>query len=265
MDQKELDQYWQELADRNGVLDEAQFTSADVCKIAGINAKQLEHAVDPARWILNLTTHSGTRRNGKRRLFRGSDALKIKAMFVASAIGFPQRFAKLFADQVELHARNLLIGLTKPGWIWITYPTPNGDWQRVPIHESQTEPPHKLPLAYHIIEVDRLINETIEQLNAIAKDEEMPDFNVTPPPHVHPFGSPEDDPLKQWEKDEAGKDTLIGLTHVETNEIKNIGADFAAYDSEVGRARYEELLTKAANEWNRRRGYFNAPLPDGDE
>lgn len=206
----------QNFIERYSILNERQFTSADVCEVVGINAKQLEHAIDPKRSILTLSTHEEARIKGKRRLFTGSDCLKINALFVANAIGFPQRYASTLAEDISRRAANRLSGLdTTPNLAIAAWRMKNGDWVRQPLHSAASDEP-KLPLAFQLIAVDELIDQTLKKLDAVIADVEIPIFDVPDPVPELSLHSPENDFFQAWTKDEQGRNVRIGLTYEET-------------------------------------------------
>jgi hypothetical protein len=199
------------------ILDVRQFTSIDVCAVVGINAKQLEHVVDPKRAIVRLTIHSEDRTQGKRRMFSGSDILKISTVFVSNEIGFPQRFSYLTADTVATHAQGRLIGYnTSKNLMLVCYPIKEGtDWVFTPIYDGMIDEP-KLPVAYQSIQVDRLIDETLAKIRALLADEPLPDFNIPDPViEADPYG-PTNDFFLAWSKDDLGRNIRVGLTFEET-------------------------------------------------
>ncbi len=199
------------------ILDARQFLSTDVCSVVGINAKQLEHVVDPKRDIVQLTVHQDTRTHGKRRLFSGNDVLKIATVFAINGIGFPQRWAYQISEEVARRAGNRLVGLDlSPNLILACYPIQDGkDWARVPIYDGMKEEP-KLPIAVQFIQIDRLIDETLAKLRAVIAEAPLPDFKI-PNPEVEPSPySPENDFFLAWKKNENGKNVRVGLTLKET-------------------------------------------------
>jgi len=204
----------------HSVLDEPQFPSDDVCSVIGVSAKQLEHAIDPKRAMLSLSIHIRERVQGKRRLFTGDDVLKIATLFASNGIGFSQRFAHVLAEQVSRRAHARLCGLdTTPGLVFATFPMrETDDWAVVPLWEGRTEEP-KLPLAVQLIEIDRLINETVEKLLAIIEDKPLPDFAVPDPAIEASPWSPENDFFRMWDKDAQGRQVYVGLTFEQTQEL----------------------------------------------
>jgi hypothetical protein len=204
-------------------LSAPQFTSEDAMAICGVSKKQLEHAIDPARTILRLSTHDRERVKGRRRMFTGGDILKIAALFAANTVGFPARWFRVLADDVERRAIVRMCGLDlTPNLAYATWPMRDSeDWARVALHDALKEPP-KLPSAVIIITVDQLIDQTIAKLEAVIAEQPIPDFSVPDPvPEPSPY-SPENDFLRAWVKDEAGRDVRVGLSFNETQDYERL-------------------------------------------
>ena len=228
------------------ILTDAQFSSEDVCRVAGINAKQLEHAIDPKRSILSLSTHVRERVQGKRRFFTGADILKVRALFVSNAIGFPQRWAGTFADQIAFRASARLSGVDRtPNLAIAAWPMKDGDWATFQIHDNLSVAP-KLPIACHFIQVDRLIDETLAVLRAIVVEEEIPNFAVPDPvPEPSPY-SPENDFFLAWTKDDEGRDVNVGLNFQETAIFEKYTKEWIASGIRPieGRKQFHELQNR---------------------
>lgn len=196
-----------------------QFTVSDVCTITAITTKALEHFVDPKRDMVRLSGNHANPGKGKRRIFTGEQVLMIKATYVMSVLGFPQRFSRVMTETVARRAISLSIGLSlQTNLNLITYPTKSGDWAVVPIYNESTEEP-KLPVAVQLLDVDRLISETLQQLEAIVNGQEIPDFGVPDiPPEPNPF-APASNYFRAWEKDDSGRWKYVGLTWEESEEL----------------------------------------------
>lgn len=225
-----------------GLLSAPQFTSEDAMSICGVSKKQLEHAIDPARTILRLSIHNRERVKGRRRMFTGGDILKIAALFAASAVGFPARWFRVLADDVERRAIVRIGGgdLT-PNLAYATWPMRDGeDWARTALHDALTVPP-KLPSAVIIIAVDQLIDQTIAKLEAVIAEQPIPDFSVPDPaPAPSPY-SPENDFFLAWTKDEAGRDVRVGLSFAETEEYERLIAPDRSAQTSCDRDRFTVL------------------------
>lgn len=148
----------------------ARFTTNEVCAVAMINKKQLEHAIDPKRSILNLSVHGTSRVQGKRRIFTCEDAIKITTLFVLMKIGFPRRHAKWLCEAVARRAENLLAGIDKNAdFSFVSYPLPNGVWVYFTTMKGQKKP--RFPICVHLFAVDRFLEETFAKLQAIEHGE----------------------------------------------------------------------------------------------
>ena len=199
------------------ILDEPQFSQADALAVCEMTAGELKGMIDREQVRLRRDHNPGS---GRRRLYAGSDILKLKTGRIMSPLGFPLRWLYLLADQVEQRASARLVGLDiTPKLRIATYPISDGDWAQVPIWDGMTDPP-KLPLAVQILEVDRLIDEMLARLQALIEEKPLPSFEV-PAPEAEPSPySPENDFFLRWAKDEQGRDVMVGLTYEETAEYQ---------------------------------------------
>lgn len=197
----------------------AQFTVEDVCQIADISKKALEHFLDPKRGMVNITGQSANPGKGRRRLFCGDDVLKISSAYHMNRIGFPQRWSIMMTDEVVRRANAREIGLSdKTDMTIATYPDDDGDWAVVPMY-AETEVQPEFPPAVQILQVDVLIDQTKIQLQAIVAGEEIPDFKILPPPpYKNPY-SPASNFFRMWQKDEHGNWLYVGLSLEETTEL----------------------------------------------
>ncbi len=228
------------------LLSERQFTSQDVMRLLGITDKQLEHAIDPKRAVIRLTVHEAARIRGLRRLFSGSDILKIATVFAVNEVGFPMRFMRALGDTVERRAFTLCPrerDLT-PDLMIATWPMKSGeDWAVSHLYTGRPDTP-KLPIASIVIDVDRLIRETIAKIGALVEDREIPVFeSPDPKPEPSPY-SPENDFFHAWTKDEQGRNCRVGLTFDETRELEALNE--ASLDGETFTAKHRrrELATR---------------------
>ena len=150
----------------------------------------------------------------------GGEILKFKTTLTQNEIGFPLKWAYLVADEVYHRAMFRLggcdINAGRGALSIATYPLPDGDWARVAIWASEARP--ALPVRYHVLEVDRLIDETLAKLQALIKEQPIPDFEVTTEVAASPY-SPTNDFFRKWIKDAVGRNVLVGLTYDETDEI----------------------------------------------
>lgn len=204
------------------LLAERQFTSHDVMQIVGITKKQLEHVVDPKRAIVPLTTHEYERLRGVRRLFSGYDVLKIATVFAVNDVGFPQKFMASLASTVTQRTNTICDAPldTTPDFKIATWPMKSGeDWALSMLHANRTSDPN-LPTACILIDVDRLIRETVAKMEAVVDGREIPNFEIPDPlPEPSPY-SPENDFFRAWTKDAEGRNCRVGLTFEETQDLE---------------------------------------------
>ena len=224
------------LNEASQIWDKPQFTVAEVCKITGATPKALEHFLNPAREMVRLMGDWVNPGTGKRRIFTGSQVLQIAAAYTMNAIGFPQRWSIALTDTVALRAKQRSMGLAlQSNKSVITYPMSNGDWAVVPVYHEMTKEPI-LPVAVQVLDVDRLIDQVLGQLQAIVAGEDIPDFtipDILPEPNwFGPKGG-----QHAWKMDEAGNWSLNGLTLEETREYMGLrgwrlDGDNLVYDDE---------------------------------
>lgn len=236
------------------ILDEPQFTVNDARDVVGASPKAIEHMLDPAKGRIRLSGRTANPGKGKRRMLTGEDILKLAAAHAMGEIGFPHRWSVVLTDQIATRASARIIGIAQGDRMaFATYPGKNGDWAFTPLFQDQKEEP-RLPLAVQILDVDRLIDETLAKLVAIVDDQPIPDFSVPDIKVEDPY-SPETDFFGRWTKDSAGNQCLVGLTFEETTEYSDHtekrstrGDDEFPWDSieemHAEKARYLELHDK---------------------
>jgi hypothetical protein len=204
------------------ILYDPQFSRDDVLKVCDTSSGTLKGILDRKQVTLRSEHNPGT---GRRRMFTGGDILKINTAIIASGIGFPLRWVYILADQVERRALGRLTGTSLEGcqhYGMAFHPNKAGDdWAFVPIKDGQEATP--LPIACQIIDVDRLIDETLAKLNAVVNDEPIPSFDIPEPKFENPY-SPEHDFFGIWTKDEQDRNCLVGLTFDETAEYQELDA-----------------------------------------
>lgn len=210
-----------QMLEANRIWTHPQFLVADVCKITGTTPKALEHFVSPKRDLVRLIGPHVNPGTGRRRVFSGGQVLMIAAAYAMTRIGFPQRWVRNLADSVERRALNRTIpgGHWQTGLMIATYPMNEGDdWAVIHLfNEMEKEP--VLPVAVHLLDVDRLIDQVKAQLEAMIADEEVPDFTVPDPkPEPNPY-SPASNFFRAWDKSESGRWVYVGLTEEETDEL----------------------------------------------
>jgi hypothetical protein len=224
------------------ILDVPQFSRRDVLEITGLSEAQLKNTLDRDLVQLRSDHNPGT---GRRRMFTGGDILKLAAAHTQSAIGFPLKWSWLVADDIERRAISLLMGMNQPNdFVIISYPMSNGDWARIAVSKDTEDVP-ALPVAYQVLEADRLITEVLAKLTALVAEQALPDFKVPEPtPAKSPY-SPENDFFRMWDKDSEGRNVRVGLTHDETDEFEAILARKMADQEQQGDGRrYLELSEK---------------------
>lgn len=217
------DDLWRRFQDATEILDADQYSRRDVIEVVGLTDAQLKNTLDRNLVRLASDHNPGT---GRRRMFTGSDVLKIATAHTMSAIGFPMRWSYLLADEVATRASNRLMGIhLTPQLSIVTFPRPDGDWERVPVWEGMPEEP-RLPCAVQILQVDQLIDEILAKLRALVEEQPLPSFDVPlSQPEPSPY-SPENDFFMRWATDAEGRRILVGLTFEETQEIEALEQKF---------------------------------------
>jgi hypothetical protein len=231
--------------DRTRILSADQFSRRDVIELTGLTDSQLKNTLD--RDLVQLTSRHNPG-SGRRRMFTGGDILKIVVAHTMSAIGFPMKWSYLIANDVERRASNSLIGAAKLDGLKVaSYPQEDGDWARVEIRPGDPDPA-PLPIAYQILEVDRIINETLAKLRALIAEQPVPSFKVPDIKAADPF-SPENDFFKRWDADAQGRRVLVGLSFEETIEYHDGGSDskdrFLELHDKHEQARFARLNAEA--------------------
>jgi len=216
-----IDDTSMQMVEANRIWTHPQFLVSDVCKITGTTPKALEHFVNPKRDLVRLTGPHVNPGTGRRRIFSGGQVLMIAAAYAMTRIGFPQRWVRQLAEDVErrAHFRNLPGGNLQSGMMIATYPMNEGDdWVVIRLFSEMEKEP-VLPVAVHLLDVDRLIDQVKAQLEAMIADEEVPDFTVPDPkPEPNPY-SPASNYFRAWDKSESGRWVYVGLTEEETDEL----------------------------------------------
>lgn len=209
------------MMEANRIWTHPQFLVADVCKITGTTPKALEHFVNPKRDLVRLIGPHVNPGTGRRRIFSGGQVLMIAAAYAMTRIGFPQRWVRQLADDVERRAlfRSMPGGPAETNMALITYPSNDGeDWVVKRLYDERTDLV-QVPVAYHTLLVDRLIDEVETQLESLVNDKEIQGFSVPDPaPEMNPY-SPASNFFRSWEKSESGRWVYVGLTEEETDEM----------------------------------------------
>ena len=249
-----------------------QFLVSDVCKITGTTPKALEHFVNPKRDLVRLIGPHVNPGTGRRRVFTGGQVLMIAAAYAMTRIGFPQRWVRTLADSVERRALNRSIpgGHWQSGLMIATYPMHDSDDWAVTHLFNEMEKEPLLPVAVHLLDVDRLIDQVKAQLEAMIADEEVPDFTVPDPkPEPNPYG-PASNFFRAWEKSPSGRWVYVGLTEDETDELLEMQGSEIQGDELVivgegyrGGERFLELHDKHERERLKRCGLSGGEEADG--
>lgn len=237
----------------NHIWTHPQFMVADVCRVTGATPKALEHFVNPKRDLVRLVGAHANPGTGRRRIFTGGQVLMIAAAYAMTRIGFPQRFSRTLADVVERRAiyRGMPAIYPQTNLMLATYPTQDGeDWAFQALWEEMGKEPD-LPIAVHLLDVDRLIDQVKAQLEAIVNEEEFPDFTTPDPkPEPNPY-SPASNFFRAWEKSASGRWVYVGLSEEETDELLGMqGLEINGDDLDIvteetsGGPRYLELFEK---------------------
>jgi hypothetical protein len=201
------------------LLDDQQFTAADVLQVTGLSAGQLKGILDRHQITLSENHNPGT---GRRRMFTGQDLIALSAVQAASRIGFPLRWGNVLAQQVVGFANRMHMekkcGVKTPHLALAFYPADDGeDWAFVPIYDGDET--ISLPTAFQVLDVTREVDQTLAKLQAIVDDIPVPEFNPPKPPPAQNQYAPSSNFFKMWTKDEAGNWLLVGLNLEETREF----------------------------------------------
>lgn len=209
------------LQQNNQIWDEPQFLVRDVCGITRATPKALEHFLNPDRNLVRLQGNWVNPGTGKRRMFTGSQVLMIQSAYVMNRIGFPQRFSAALAETINRRAKARWAGLVqgKTGMTIITYPMRDKDDWALKVIDDETKEEPVLPLAVHVLDADRLIDEVHAQLQAIIAGEDVPDFSIPDPEEEPSPYSPRSNFFRAWEKDAEDRWVYVGLNHDETQEL----------------------------------------------
>jgi len=242
--QEALDANWRAMGEATEILTARQLARRDVLELTGLTDAQLKNTLDRDLVRLDSAHNPGT---GRRRMFSGSDVLKLAVAHTMSAIGYPMRWSYLIADQVERRAHLRLIGgSTESNLAFALYPNAAGDDWAFVIMSDQRQP-EPLPVAFQVLCVDTLIDQTLAKLRALVADEPIPDLSFKfPEPEPSPY-SPENDFFRMWATDDEGRTVRTGLTFEETQELAALEAANMkpghGRDREAGK-RYLDLIGK---------------------
>ena len=192
------------------LLDDPIFTNSDVEAACYVTATQLHNWVSRG-WIRLTAANPG---RGRRRLYTGSDAIAVAVAASLQPFGMMQVAEQLVrVHWVGARARNILTSpQLDPGLALAIVPMPDGtDWLYIQITADKPEPSIPVP-GRVVLDLDRLIVETLEKLLLAKAGEQVPQrpFPKTPTPTES-----EDEFLESTGaayRDELGRRIYRGLT-----------------------------------------------------
>lgn len=205
-----------------GLLDAEQFSQADVLSVTGLSAGQLKGILDRKQISLRSQHNPGT---GRRRMFCGDDIIRLATAYHASRIGFPLRWVQVLADQVGtrmnwLRAVAVTGGDTESPVAFALFPQGDDeDWANVAVVAGK--PSHPLPIACIYFQVDRLLEEVTDKLEALIEDKPLPDHSIPEVKVEDPY-SKDVNFFLDWDKDDEGRDIRTGLTLEESLDLERL-------------------------------------------
>jgi hypothetical protein len=108
-----------------------------------------------------------------------------------SRLGFPQRLSHLVLQQVVIRAELAALGRADPrpyAMALYPHPTIDGEWAFVPVIGDEATGP--LPTGVLLIDVDRILTEMFAKMQAVLRDEPIPNFDPEFPPQGTPAREP---------------------------------------------------------------------------
>jgi hypothetical protein len=158
---------------------EPSYSRGDIVFATELTEKALEHMTRPGgplRW-------AGESQQGRPRKYTGHDILMIEVMRRLSLFGVSWRASLEAREAVSQRVNWVLGGLVSPSakYGMVLYPYKTADypdrteWACIGFPEGQPEP--WAPPACLILDVDRVIEETIAKLRALRDGTEMPRFH----------------------------------------------------------------------------------------
>lgn len=177
-DEEKLGDLYEALTDRTLILDIAQFTHKEVCEFSGVSYTALRN------WLSDETLPfmGAIGRRGKphaRRLYTGSDVLKLCAVTALQKIGVPIRKAAILTfTYVEGRARGMLTDPTmERGATLILAPSElDDDWLAMSIYPGSDDPnDEELPEAFIVFNVDAFVMRVLTMLNDAVAGETQGD------------------------------------------------------------------------------------------
>jgi len=200
------------------LLEEAQFTNGDVEAACYVSATQLHNWVSRG-WIKLSAAKPG---KGRRRLYTGRDAIAVAVAAALQPFGMMQVADQLLRlNQITGRAERMLTDPHfDPYYALAIVPQPETeDFLYIPITPTTGEPQSPTP-ACVVLEVDRVIVETLENLLLLMDDKPVP--------------------ARQWPK----KQTF------EESEDEFLAFTGAAYRDDQGRRIYRGLSAEESADWD---------------
>jgi hypothetical protein len=237
---------------RIALIDDPQFTNADIEKACYVTATQLHNWV--SRGWLRLT--SATPGKGRRRLYTGRDAVAVALAAALQPFGMMQVAQHMIEARGIPHRAYLLLrGGAIPNNVVAITPTPEGDDWLFTQLGPETKPADLPCPGFVALEVDRLIIETLENLVRLLNDQEVParSFPKKPTPE-----ETEDEYLAftgQAYRDEQGRRIFRGLTLEESAEFERL-TDYEQREM-MDRVESTERYTLLAEKNNRATAEYN--------
>ncbi len=222
------------------LLDEAQFTNGDIESACYVTPTQLHNWVSRG-WIKLSAATPG---KGRRRLYSGQDAIAIAVAAALQPFGMMQVADQLVRmNQVNGRALRLLTDpLFEPYYALAIVPEPGGDdWLYIPMTPRSGEPQSPTP-SFVLLDVDRLIVETLENVLLVMDGKSVPARNF---PKKPTFEEGEDEFLAFTGgayRDDEGRRVYRGLTVEESfdwDDLKNRNLA-ARVSDEVAELTHEE-------------------------
>ena len=156
---------------RETLLGEARFTRQNVFDVTGVAQHQLHN------WVSrNWLTLSGEQNPGKgrRRLYAGSDIIDVAFGLELQPFGLMQVADRLArTQQVTRRAYGMLLDVNfESGRAFAIVPNGEGDWRYVAFGPGTARSGHDFCAAV-IVDLDRIILETLERLMSVSMGEQL--------------------------------------------------------------------------------------------
>ena len=146
----------------------AQFTTDDVCAVCGLSAGALKGIVDRNDIDLGEGQRRSELGSGRRRLYSAANIHRISAAVIAKSIGLALVHSNALGEIFEGRALTRLISkgikAKVPFAVAISSASPDNP-EFIAIWRDHADSP--LPAAYRYVDVDRIVDETRQKLQAI--------------------------------------------------------------------------------------------------